>query len=393
LNNNTATTFLRGKGGVSYNWTPSILLSHPESKNTYATINTNISFVLAVEDSFGCKDKDTVDVNLYPKTIIKNNPKDTSVCMGDSIQLLASGALTYQWIPASLVNKPTIHNPLVYNIISPLLLYVKGIDSNGCEGFDTLKIKTYPPLNLSLNPKNAFACLGDSLVFSASGAKSYNWFPSEGLNNDSISNPTLYVTGPKTYYIKAITVEGCREIDSLRVNVHPSPVVDAFSFDNQNIVRCKGSEITLNATGANRYSWSPAEYCSNPNGSSTMVFPIENTVFRVIGINDNGCSAIDSVSVIYEGAEKVVVPDVFSPNNDQINDRIGVIDECNVQFLSMDIFNRWGQNVFSGYNLSDKWDGNVNGKPCEIGVYYYIIKAKKLNGEAINFKGDITLIR
>jgi gliding motility-associated-like protein len=65
---------------------------------------------------------------------------------------------------------------------------------------------------------------------------------------------------------------------------------------------------------------------------------------------------------IYDGYEKVFVPNTFSPNNNKINDKIGIIDECNIQFLSMEIFNRWGQNIFSGYNITDKWDGNFNNK-------------------------------
>lgn len=393
LNKEYVTVFLRGNGGVSYDWSPKFGLSNPSSKNTYATVATNTQYILSVTDSFGCKDKDTVEVKLHPKTMILNAPKDTAVCLGDSLQLQASGALTYEWTPASLVDNPRISNPKILGLSSPILLYVKGVDANGCEGFDTLRIGVHPSLNLLVSPKNSFACVGDSVMFTASGAKSYQWFPPKGLNADSIANPKHFVSGPKTYYVSAISNDGCRAKDSIMINVYPSPIVDAYSFANQNIVRCKGAEISLNVTGASRYSWSPAEYCSNPNGATTLVYPPINTLFTVTGTNDNGCSATDTITVIYDGSEKVFVPNTFSPNNDQVNDRIGVIDECNIQFLSMDIFNRWGQNVFSGYNLSDKWDGNFNNKPCEIGTYFYLIKARKLNGEPINFKGDITLIR
>jgi gliding motility-associated-like protein len=116
-------------------------------------------------------------------------------------------------------------------------------------------------------------------------------------------------------------------------------------------------------------------------------------VFTVEGVNDNGCKARDTISVIYEGKERAIVPNTFTPNNDFINDRIGIIDECNIVFLSLDIFNRWGQIVFSGYSLTEKWDGTRDGKPCEVGVYYYLIKARNLNGEPVIFKGDLTLIR
>lgn len=392
-NNNAATTFLRGNGGLNYNWSPSALLSHPGSKNTYATINTPTSFILSVVDTFGCKDNDTVEVNLHPKTAIINSPKDTSVCLGNSIQLNASGALSYEWTPSVLVDNPKAKNPIVANITSPKKLYVKGIDANGCEAFDTVTIRMSAAVSLSAFPKNYIGCLGDSVKFSCSGANKYKWSPSEGLSSDSISNPMHFITGPKTFYVKGISSDGCIGKDSISINIYPSPVVDAYSFASQNIARCKGAAIVLNATGASRYYWSPEEYCATPNSSSTSVFPKNNAVFTVTGINDNGCSSSDTISVIYDGSEKVFVPNTFSPNNDQINDKIGIIDECNIQFLSMEIFNRWGQNIFSGYNITDKWDGNFNNKPCEMGTYFYLIRARTLNGDPINFKGDITLLR
>lgn len=393
LKNDSARVFLRGNGGGTYDWNPKTGVSNPTSKNTFATVTGNTMFVLSVTDTFGCRDKDTVNINVYPKTQIVNNPKDTSVCYGDSIQLNASGAVSYEWTPAAFVNDPKINNPVVSNITLAKALFVKGIDANGCEGIDTVNIRLNPGLFLSARPQSPIACAGDSIQFVCAGAKSYKWFPALGLSNDSIPNPVHYISVAKTYYVRGISNEGCIGEDSIEVKVYPSPVVDAYSFANQNIVRCKGDEIILNATGASQYYWTPSEYCSSPNASTTAVFPVSNTVFTVTGINDNGCIGSDTITVIYDGAEKVFVPNSFSPNNDQINDRIGVIDECNIQFLSMDIFNRWGQLVYSGYDLTDRWDGSCNNKPCEMGTYYYLIKARTLTGQPINFKGDITLIR
>jgi gliding motility-associated-like protein len=393
LDNNSATTFLRGNGGLNYSWSPSALLSHPESKNTYATISAATSFILSVVDLFGCKDKDTVEVKLHPKTIINNRPKDTTICKGNSIQLNASGAISYSWSPATSLNNSKINNPIAVNISSAKTYIVQGTDANGCQGLDTINIRLYPAAIIKATPNDYKGCKGDAITLNVSGGINYKWYPSEGLNNDSIANPSHIIGAPIKYFVKGQTIEGCYGEDSITIDVYPAPVVDAYSIAGQNIVRCKGVEINLNATGASRYTWSPAEYCSSPNNSTTVVFPSANTLFTVTGINDLGCAASDTISVIYEGVEKVMVPNTFSPNNDLLNDNIGVIDQCNIQFISIDIFNRWGQKVFSGYDIADKWDGNFNNKPCDIGTYYYLIKAHTLSGHAINFKGDITLIR
>jgi gliding motility-associated-like protein len=392
LNNGSATAFLRGNGGISYDWTPTKNLSHPNAKNTYATVANSTPFYLSVVDSFGCKDRDTVNVNVFPKMNLRNSPKDTSVCMGTTIRLNASGAKSYQWTPPTGLDFPMLKNPSL-TVTSPKTLIVTATDANGCIAFDTVNIKLNPDAQINITPKNPIACEGDSIAFSASGGVAYKWYPADGLSNDSIANPKHYTKGVAKYLVKGLNAAGCEGMDSVIINQYPNPIVEASSLANGNIVTCKGASIRLDASGASNYDWSPAEFCLNPSASSTEVFPTQTTVFTVIGTDQNGCQASDTISVIYDGKEKVFVPSSFTPNDDGINDRIGIVDQCNIQFLSIDIFNRWGQNIYSGYNLNDKWDGTANGKTCEMGTYFYLIKARTLTGEPINFKGDITLIR
>lgn len=393
LNNGVASTVLIGNGGVSYNWSPTTGLFNPNAKNTTANISNATTYYLTVTNAFGCRDRDTVNINLHPIPLLSTTPKNAVVCFDGNLQLNASGARIYEWTPASELDSPLKNNPWIRNIKSPKTLVVKGTDFNGCVAYDTVRITLSPAVSLILTPKNIAACSGDSVSFNVTGAKSYKWSPSEGLSNDSIANPIHLVSANKTYYVKGKNAQGCEATDSIMVILYPNPVVDAYAFANENIVRCKGDEVSLSATGASEYSWSPEEYCANPSGSSTSVFPPRSIVFTVTGTNDNGCKASDTISVIYEGKEKVFVPNVFTPNNDQINDKIGVVDACNIVFLSFDIYNRWGQNVYSGYTVNDKWDGNYNGQACEMGTYFYLIKARSLVGEPVEFKGDISLVR
>lgn len=85
-----------------------------------------------------------------------------------------------------------------------------------------------------------------------------------------------------------------------------------------------------------------------------------------------------------------IVPNAFSPNGDGINDR------WHIQYLesypgaTVDVYNRYGQLVFSSIEYSVDWDGTVNGKPLPIGTYYYVINPK--NGRKI-ISGSVTIIR
>ncbi|WP_410960870.1 gliding motility-associated C-terminal domain-containing protein, partial [Salmonella sp. SAL4360] len=82
----------------------------------------------------------------------------------------------------------------------------------------------------------------------------------------------------------------------------------------------------------------------------------------------------------------------FTPNNDGTNDRIKVLYKGDMKLITFMIFNRFGQMVFSSNSLTDSWDGNFNGKPQDLGVYNYYMRAVCGNRgtEEIEFKGTIT---
>ncbi|MCS6903751.1 MAG: PKD domain-containing protein, partial [Bacteroidia bacterium] len=110
---------------------------------------------------------------------------------------------------------------------------------------------------------------------------------------------------------------------------------------------------------------------------------------------DNGYCA-DSFQVqIRSHASFLEVPNVFSPNGDGIND-ILVIDVRGFEY-TLQIYNRWGQKVFTGTNnqfWNGGWDNNIN-DPCTEGVYIYHLKTECSleEGTYIDRTGTITLIR
>jgi gliding motility-associated-like protein len=94
------------------------------------------------------------------------------------------------------------------------------------------------------------------------------------------------------------------------------------------------------------------------------------------------------------------IPNVFSPNGDGINDvfDLGSLDNQEITILKFYIFDRWGNNVFSGHNLnmhaSDVWwDGRFKGNTMNPGVFAYYIEAEFEQGDRKTSKGDITLVR
>ncbi|TND09566.1 MAG: hypothetical protein FD123_1157 [Bacteroidetes bacterium] len=89
-----------------------------------------------------------------------------------------------------------------------------------------------------------------------------------------------------------------------------------------------------------------------------------------------------------------VVPLVFTPNGDGINDDFELIDGACVETVDWKIFNRWGQIVFETTDPAKKWDGHsTQGNLLSDGVYYYVLKVTMVNGEEALRKGFVSLYR
>ena len=88
------------------------------------------------------------------------------------------------------------------------------------------------------------------------------------------------------------------------------------------------------------------------------------------------------------------MPNVFSPNGDGVKDFLFPIRIGNAMLVQYDIYNRWGEKVFT-YSAGDmNWDGKYYETPCSIGVYVYVIRYKdNITGKIFMLKGNATLLR
>ena len=130
-------------------------------------------------------------------------------------------------------------------------------------------------------------------------------------------------------------------------------------------------------TNAYSFAWTPTIYLDDATIQNPICTPQKDTTYKIVVTNNDGCKDSSYIKVII--ANQLNIPNVFSPNGDGINDT-WVIDglqpynQCTVE-----IFNRWGQKLFSSFIGNYKpWNGTYNGKVLPFGVYYYIIKLSNL---------------
>ena len=283
-------TTLNATGTGTFLWSPSTGLSCTTCTNPNANPTSTTSYTVTITDASACTNTDVVQVIINPLPLANAGPQPGWICPGFNTTLSASNGVTYVWSPSSSLSNPNISNP----VASPTIIttYTVNItDANGCANWDTLTIflNAAVPTNAGSDPT---ICIGQSTTIggnptSPSPNTTYQWFPSTGLNNSTLANPTASPTITTTYFI-ATASDTCNGSDSVTVFVNALPVVSAGA----DVSICTGNSTTLTASGGIIYSWSTTQ-----TSTSISVAPTSASTYTVIGTDANGCSNIDFASV------------------------------------------------------------------------------------------------
>ncbi len=114
--------------------------------------------------------------------------------------------------------------------------------------------------------------------------------------------------------------------------------------------------------------------------------------YDVVLTNSYGCFAFDTIVIRQATTEDITPPNVFTPNQDGIND-LYELEYSSADSYAIQIYDRWGKLVFASDDATQKWDGNFEGKPCSDGVYYWIISFTNCEDEKQIKHGFVQLIR
>ncbi|MBK6819165.1 MAG: gliding motility-associated C-terminal domain-containing protein [Bacteroidetes bacterium] len=107
-----------------------------------------------------------------------------------------------------------------------------------------------------------------------------------------------------------------------------------------------------------------------------------------------GCVDSTEFEIIYEPCCNVILPNAFSPNNDNTNDIFRILKHGDITLQSFEVYNRFGTQVFKTKNIDDGWDGKLQGSDAEIGTYFFLVRYKcPLNDDILMLQGDVILIR
>ena len=227
----TAVT-LSGTGALSYLWSNSINNGSP-----FLPIGDSITFTVTGADAYNCSATSSINIYTTPLPVVTAHvtPSDT-VCIGSSLSLSGTGAVTYAWTGGVL-------NGTAFNAPGTNTLYkVTGTDNHGCVNSDSILIhvKALPIIGASVSPSDT-VCAGTSISLNGTGGASYQW--SGGITNAvafvATTSASYTVTGTaangctNTATI-AIVVKNCLGIgetdNDLQLMVYPNPSTGIFSL-------------------------------------------------------------------------------------------------------------------------------------------------------------------
>jgi gliding motility-associated-like protein len=203
--------------GLAFRWQPTASLINPNTKNpTARPTGTTVYSVIANIGSCQATDAVTVTTVPYPNAQAFD---DATICFGDSVQVFATGGVSYRWIPASGISNPDIPNPFAKPAFTTTYR-VAVRDNEGCPkaAFDSVRITVIPPVPAFAGNDTAIV-VGQELQLNARGGDYYLWTPNTGLNNPNIPDPIANLDEDITYILRVTTVEGCFALDTLNVRV------------------------------------------------------------------------------------------------------------------------------------------------------------------------------
>ncbi len=341
------------------------------------------TYVLSVSDANGCVIVDSVEVMDYTPMQVISNVEAVSCHNNDgSVDLFVSGGAmpySYEWNTGDTLQDldSLSAGTYVYTIT----------DARGCTLIDSVEISQQMPPVISLSASDIL-CAGDSTATISAHVEGENppftalWY-SVGADTTFIDTAESIVNMPAgNYLVRIIDANNCEYFDSITV-VEPDSIKLEFDVTPEN---CKNTntgaiELTVSggASGIYFYDWSTGATTKNLENLSTGTYYI-----TVTDMND--CQVADSVFVPLTENDcnvDLVIYNLLTPNGDGQND-YWVIENIDVYpGAVVEIYNEWGNLVFSTDDYSEPWDGkDMNGKLVVAGTYYYIITLP--NGTSYN---------
>ncbi len=354
-------------------------------------------------------------------------PAQDTICLGDSVQLTATGGATYSWFGAfGGLSDSAIANPMA----SPpqTTTYIVTIkNDSGCVKTEHVKIWVRPaptPDTIVITPQTCGSPVGSLQVGNIQNGAAPFTYQLTNLQTLSTINqqlPTFNNLTTNNFQLLITDANGCTwqsdtlfvpQINNVVASFNSVPQAP-FSNPTQPLGKAPMEVSFINTSqNANMFQWSvvssqPGDTLIQHSSFNIQHFFTQGGVFEVCLIAYNNlpqCADTVCKTIFIDHNEEIsiFIPNVFTPNGDNENDNfvIQLIGAELLESLEVEVFNRWGQQVgswkFPSPTLGELtiWNGTTTtGKKASEGTYFYVVTYTTKAGETITEKGTVSLLR
>lgn len=326
-------------------------------------------------------------------------PNDTTVCQGETLQLFATGGNStgalpaYEWLPSIGLSCNTCPNP-IFTADSSMFYTVRIRNNDSCSLVRPVKILVRPKPqigSISIVPSECGAANGSLTVNSINGPQLPILYAIDG--NLPQSNAVFTNLATTNYTLTLIDGFGCRSEDSVVDVGTINSTIANFTVSPSSGVAPLTVAIANSAQNASNFNWfvnalpqgtSLNAYSFNTSG----IYSIELVAWQF----DPTCADTFSLSISVYDSLIIQIPNVFTPNNDGINDYFSIASNFELQ-ANVNIINRWGNDVFTfsgklNAGTTNLWEGmDIQTQvPVFDGTYFYKITFSALEGSALPFE-------
>ncbi len=392
---------------------PSTNADTSTSANPVYTYNDTGSFVvtLIVNRGYPCADTASTVFNVnYPVSFTLT--QDGNICFdSQGFQFEATGDFspdaTFSWTFPNEANIQTsnVQTPPLISFLNPGTFWIElTVEDFGCSTTigDSVTVGLRPQFDATI--PDMFQCEPYLLDLNHSAIATqrvfYEWNFGDG-NTSTSSNPQYIYTTPGNYSgsLLMYTQAGC--VDSafypFSFTLYPSPDIDLSISPTKTDIFEPFVQISIDGvdddetfevfTGDGRSYQNRDRIYHKYNDTGTYFI-------RAIAENNFGCTEEEVVAFRVAPIPLIYTPDAFTPNDDGLNDRWRSFSSGYRNFR-IDVFDRWGNQVYSSFDAYEWWDGSNrnSGDPAPEGTYVWIVQFRSTEGEYIERRGTVILMR
>ncbi len=364
-------------------------------------------YTLTVIDANGCSSSaDTALINVSPALSVSVSPNYT-ICPGVSKALTANasggnGNYNYLWLPGNLTGQSITVSPSASQNYTVIV-------SDGCsvpnaQANTAIIIAGTPPSVILANAPKGCTPLCVSFTCQTTPGATVNWIMGDGSYTNGNINSNACYQSPGVYTITSTVIDanGCQNTTTIyTVQVYPKPTAD-FNYNPYKPIVNEDADVhfTDASYGANITNWN-WYFMNNASATSNLQNPVYvykdagQFVIALIVKSDYGCVDTTLKSILVGEDFGIYVPNAFTVNGDGVNDRF-YAKGYGITKFEMNIFDRWGEKLFTSNDIQDAWDGtyqNRGNKEVKEDIYTWVINVTNVFGKAKEFTGHVTLIK